>query len=56
MACAAGLPVKASMSLSLTDLNSYVAHTVPDLTFGNQHPTFAMPKTVQDYPIISVVR
>ena len=42
--------------ISLTDLNSYVAHTVPHLTFGNQHPTFAMPKTVQDYPIVSVFR
>src|SRR5262249_3987721 len=42
--------------VSLTDLNSYVAHIVPDQTFGNQHPTFAMPKTVQDYPIVAVVR
>ncbi len=42
--------------VSLTDLNSYIVHTVHDLTSGNQHPTFAMPKTVQDYPIASVVR
>jgi hypothetical protein len=42
--------------ITLTDLNSYVAHAVPDQTFGNQHPTFAMPATVQDYPIASVVR
>ena len=33
--------------ISLTDLNSYVAHAVPDLTFDNQHPTFVMPKTVK---------
>jgi uncharacterized caspase-like protein len=42
--------------VSLTDLSSYVAHIVPDETFGNQHPTFAMPQTVQDYPIVSVTR
>jgi uncharacterized caspase-like protein len=42
--------------ISLTDLNSYVAHMVPEQTFGKQHPTFAMPKTVQDYPIVAVVR
>ena len=42
--------------VSLTDLNSYIVHAVHDLTSGNQHPTFAMPKTVQDYPIASVVR
>ena len=42
--------------ITLTDLNSHVAHAVPDQTFGNQHPTFAMPTTVQDYPIASVVR
>jgi hypothetical protein len=42
--------------VTLTDLNSFIAHMVPDLTFGKQHPTFAMPKTVQDYPIASVAR
>jgi uncharacterized caspase-like protein len=42
--------------VSLTDLNSYIVHTVPELTFGNQHPTFAMPRTVQDYPIASIAR
>ncbi len=42
--------------VSLTDLNSYISRTVSDLTSGNQHPTFAMPKTVQDYPIASVIR
>ncbi len=42
--------------VSLTDLNGYIAHAVHDLTSGNQHPTFAMPKTVQDYPIASVAR
>jgi uncharacterized caspase-like protein len=42
--------------VSLTDLNSFIAHTVPELTFGQQHPTFAMPTTVQDYPIASVLQ
>jgi WD40 repeat protein len=42
--------------VSLTDLSSYVAHTVHDLTSGNQHPMMAMPVTVQDYPIASVLR
>jgi Caspase domain len=42
--------------VSLTDLNSFIAHMVPELTFGQQHPTFAMPTTVQDYPIASVAR
>ena len=42
--------------ITLTDLNSYVAQTVPDLTFGNQHPTFGMPTTVQDYPIVAIRR
>ena len=42
--------------VSLTDLSSYFSHTVHDLTSGNQHPMMAMPVTVQDYPIASVVR
>jgi hypothetical protein len=42
--------------VSLTDLSSYISHTVYELTSGNQHPTFAMPKTVQDYPIASIIR
>ena len=42
--------------VSLTDLSNYVAHTVHDLTGGNQHPMMAMPVTVQDYPIASVTR
>jgi WD40 repeat protein len=42
--------------VSLTDLSNYISHTVYDLTSGNQHPTFAMPRTVQDYPIASVIR
>jgi hypothetical protein len=41
--------------VSLTDLSSYISRTVYDLTSGNQHPTFAMPKTVQDYPVASVI-
>jgi hypothetical protein len=42
--------------VSLTDLSNFLAYSVPDETFNQQHPTFTMPTTVQDYPIASVVR
>ena len=42
--------------VSLTDLNAYVSHAVHDMTHGNQHPMVAIPTTVPDYPIASVVR
>lgn len=41
--------------ISLTDLNAYVSHDVFDLTDGNQHPMVAIPVTVQDYPVASVI-
>jgi hypothetical protein len=44
-----------SKVISILDLTSYVSRTVHDLTGGNQHPMTAMPKTVQDYWIASVV-
>jgi Caspase domain len=42
--------------VSLTDLNGYISHAVSDLTHGNQHPMIAIPVTVQDYPIASVLQ
>jgi uncharacterized caspase-like protein len=45
-----------SKVISIADLKSYVSRTVHDLTGGNQHPTTAEPKTIQDYWIASVVQ
>ena len=42
--------------ISISDLTSYVYHTVYEFTGGNQHPMTAMPKTVQDYWIASVIQ
>ncbi len=42
--------------ISISDLTSYVYHTVHDLTGGNQPPMTAMPKTVEDYWIASVIQ
>jgi uncharacterized caspase-like protein len=42
--------------ISISDLESYVSHTVHDLTHGNQHPSTAKPTTIPDYWIASVVQ
>ena len=45
-----------SKVISISDLESYVYHTVHDLTGGNQRPVTAKPKTVEDYWIASVIQ
>jgi len=45
-----------SKVISISDLESYVARKVHELTKGNQHPVTAKPKTVEDYWIASVVQ
>jgi caspase domain-containing protein len=42
--------------ISISDLESYVSHTVHDLTHGNQHPSTAKPTTIPDYWIASVIQ
>jgi hypothetical protein len=44
-----------SKVVSISDLETYVSRTVHDLTAGNQHPTTAKPKTIEDYWIASVL-
>jgi uncharacterized caspase-like protein len=41
--------------ITISDLESYVSHTVHDLTHGKQHPSTAKPTTIPDYWIASVV-
>jgi hypothetical protein len=37
--------------IMISDLQGYVSRRVKELTGGNQRPTMAMPKTVEDFPI-----
>ena len=37
--------------IMISDLQGYVSRRVKELTNGNQRPTVAMPKTVEDFPI-----
>jgi hypothetical protein len=36
-------------TISVSDLQSYISQRVKELTYGNQRPVMAMPKTVEDY-------
>ena len=38
-------------AISITELDSYIASRVKDLTKGTQHPVTRKPGTIPDYPI-----
>jgi hypothetical protein len=44
------------MSAGIAELEVYLAHRVKELTDGEQSPTSAKPKTIEDFVIATVVQ
>jgi hypothetical protein len=43
-------------TISIAELEVYLAHRVQELTSGEQSPTSAKPKTIEDFVIATVVQ